>query len=358
MKRLAPLLILIPLLAACSKDEPAQASQQRPARPAPAVEVTAVLHQPVGQQIVRVATLRAEREVKLTTEEEGRIERLPYYQGDLVKQGEELLRLNDTLLVAQLNKARAQREQAELDVRRLERLQQSRVVAEDELARARTALQVAQAEEDLLRIRVGNTRIRAPFDGVISARLAEPGDTVGRFAHVLTLTDPRSLLADLSLSELVLPALAVGDSVVLRLDSLSSQSFAGRILRIHPSVNPQTRQGLVEVRIDSPPPVMRPGQLARVSLQLRPLPRTTIPFAALRRDTEGEFVFTMDKNQVLHRVPVVSGIQLGETVEILEGLQADQMVVKGGFLGLAEGMTVRLAGQTASRPEGGERRAP
>jgi membrane fusion protein (multidrug efflux system) len=355
MKRTLALLVVITLLSACSGEEEAPA--QRPSRPAPAVEISEVTLAPIGQAIQRSATLRAEYEVKLITEEEGRIVALSHYPGDRVKQGDELLRLDDKLLSAQLNKTRAQREQAELDVRRLQSLQQSRVVAEDELARARTALQVALAEEELLRIRLANTRIRAPFDGVISARLAEPGDTVSRFSHVLTLTATDTLLAELSLSELILPALGVGDTVTLRLDSMSSREFAGRILRIHPTVDPLTRQGVVEVRVDEPPSEARPGQLARVSLQLRPLPRTTIPFAALRRDTQGEYVYLFDEEKKIHRTAVLSGIQLGERVEVLSGLEQGQQVVSNGFLGLADGMSVRLAKPPGQGAEGKERSA-
>jgi RND family efflux transporter MFP subunit len=353
MKRL--FIVFVPvLLAACSSET--EVPQQRPARPAPGVQVAEVVHQAVGQQIERTATLRAEREVKLITEEEGRIERLPYYPGDRVSKGDELLRLNDTLLVAQLNKARAQREQAELDVRRLERLQEPRLVAEEEVARARTTAQVAQAEEELLRIRLAQTRIHAPFDGVISARLAEPGDAVGRFSHVMSLIDPTRLLADLQLSETVLPALAVGDSVSLRLDAEGGRAFEGKILRIHPAVDPSSRLGTVEVRIDDPSAQARPGQLARVTLQLRPLPRTVIPFAALRRDTQGEFVYRLDGGLTVHRTPVTSGSHLGEKVVILRGLEHGQQVVTSGFLGLADGVSVRLAGEPPVR-EHGENRA-
>lgn len=345
MKRLSALLLVLPLLYACSGGE--EQAAQRPQRAVPAVELSEVLYQPVGQQISRTATLRAWREVRLSSEEEGRLEYLPHYPGDLVAQGEELLRLDQSMLGAQLSKARAQREQAELDLRRLDRLQANRLVAEDELARARTVLQVAQAEEALLRTRLSNTRLHAPFAGVITARLAEPGDVLGRFSHVLTLSDLSLLRAELSLSEGILPSLSIGDEVALRLDS--GEAFSAEILRIHPTVDALSRQGMVELKIASPSPQLRPGQLVRVELQLRPMPRTIIPYAALRRDIEGEYVFMVDEERTIHRVAVSSGIQLGEWVAITDGLSAGQKVVQSGFLGLSEGMTVRLPNRDGQR---------
>lgn len=349
MKRYLTLLISLFLLYACS--ETSTGNKAGAARRAPLVEIAAVEYQQEGQTISRTGTLRADRQVKLITEEEGRIAALPVHEGDRVNTGDLLMQLNDTQIKAELKKARAQREQASLDVRRLEKLQSSRVISEDELARARTALDVAKAEEDLLRIRLGNTKITAPFNGVISARLAEPGDAVAKFTHVLTLTDDKTLLAALPLSELVLPSLALNDPVSLTLDALGDVSLQGRILRIHPTVDPITRQGTVEVVLNNPPAEARPGQLARVELQLRAQPRLTVPFPALRRDTQGEYVFVYSDDATVHYTPVVSGLHLGERIELVTGVEKGQQVVINGFLGLNDGMKVSLTGQAMVRQE-------
>lgn len=340
MKRYLTLIPLL-LLSACS--ESPDGGKAGATRRAPLIEIAAVEYQQEGQTITRMGTLRADRQVKLITEEEGRIATLPVHEGDRVSEGDLLVQLNDTQIRAELKKARAQRQQANQDVRRLGKLQSTRVVSEDELARARTALDVAQAEEDLLRIRLDNTSITAPFNGVISARLAEPGDAVAKFTHVLTLTDDRTLLAALSLSELVLPSITLNDPVTLTLDALGDITLQGHILRIHPTVNPITRQGTVEVVLNNPPAEARPGQLARVELTLRAQPRLTVPFPALRRDTQGEYVFLYRDDATVHYTPVVSGLHLGEHIEIVAGLERDQQVVINGFLGLSDGMNVSLA---------------
>lgn len=336
-------LVLIPLLLLSACGESSNGDKVGTARRAPLVEIAAVEYQQEGQTITRTGTLRADRQVKLITEEEGRIASLPVHEGDRASQGDLLLQLNDTQIRAELKKARAQRQQASLDVRRLEKLQSTRVVSEDELARARTALDVAQAEEDLLRIRLDNTRITAPFNGVISARQAEPGDAVAKFTHVLTLTDDRTLLAALPLSELVLPSLSLNDPVSLTLDALGDITLQGHILRIHPTVDPVTRQGIVEVVLNNPPAEARPGQLARVTLTLRAQPRLTVPFSALRRDTQGEYVFLYRDDATVQYTPVVSGLHLGERIEIVTGLERGQQVVINGFLGLSDGMKVALS---------------
>ncbi len=340
MKRLISLFTLLLLISGCD-DAPNGAS--RPERPAPRVEIATVEYQQEAQSIVRSGTIYADREVKLITEEEGRIAALPVHEGDRVTKGELLLQLNDTLLKAELKKAQAQRVQAALDLRRLQKLKSSKAVSEDELARARTALDVARAEEELLQARLQHTRIRAPFTGVVSARLVERGDAVSSFTHVLTLTDDSRLLARLQLSELLLPAVAVGDEVTLTLDALGDKRLKGSILRIHPTIDAISRQGTLEVLLTDPPVNARPGQLCRATLKLRPQQRLTIPFAALRRDTQGEFVFAVSGENTVERMSVISGIHLGKRIEIVQGLEQGQRVVINGFLGLSSGMTVDIA---------------
>ena len=260
--------ITITLLAAACAQE---GSEQRPSpKRLPKehlVEVDAARLQTLGQHSLHTGTLTARRTLRVFTQEEGRITELPRFEGDLVSQGEVLVRLDDALLRAQLDKAIATRHQAELDLKRLSGLSRKRLVSEDELARAQTAVEVAKAEESILRIRLGYTTETAPFNGVIEERLAEPGDVVSKYTHVLTLTDPASLVIELGVSGLILPQLRVGDTVEVRIDALGSRNYPGRILRIHPSLDIQSRQGTVEVTLTPVPPNAAAGQFCRVTLR-------------------------------------------------------------------------------------------
>lgn len=333
-------LVLAGLAAGCSRQE-APATPSTAAAPAHLVETAVVRSEQIAPSAVRTGSLRAQREVQILSQEEGRIIALPHFAGDVVRRGDLLLQLDDALLAAELRKSEAQRRQMELDLGRLERLIRNQLITEEELARARTALDIALAEEQLLRTRLGHTRITAPFDGVVSLRRAEPGDVVPRFTHVLTLTDLTSLVTTTSVSELLLPSLVTGDAVRIHIDALGGEAHSGRILRIHPTIDPATRQGVVEVALDPVPTGARPGQLCRVQFTGRPQPRRVIPFAALRRDHSGEFVFTLDAENRVRRHAVVSGMQLGEDIELISGPAAGTRVVIKGFLGLLPGRRVK-----------------
>ncbi len=347
MVRFVCVMLSLVLVAGCSDDKQPNGKKSPPA-PAHLVETTTVTTTEVAQTLVRSGTLRARRETKIITQEEGRLTNLPFYEGDQVEESQTLFSIEDTQLRAELKKAIAQRKQAAQDLKRLQRLQNSRVVAEDELARAKTALDVAQAEEDLLRIRLSNTKMAAPFSGVISERLVEPGDALPRFTHILTLTDPASLVTEVTVSELFLPQLRVGDDVSVRIDALGRENFPGRIQRIHPTVDPASRQGTVEVVLEPAPARALPGQLCRVTLTARPQPRLLIPFAALQRDLQGEYLFAYRDGKAV-RIAVESGAHFGDQVEIVTGLDEGAQVVTKGIYGVSDGMKIKAIAATVDR---------
>ncbi len=305
------------------------------------VELTTAREETLSSRQERSGSLRARRRVRIYNQEEGQIDNIPFYEGDRVKQGELLLRLEDDLLTAQLEKARATTRQAQIKVKRLRDLVKRRAASEDELERAQTALDVARAEQKLLQTRLSHTRIKAPFDGVISERLAEPGDVAAKHTHLLTLTDPTSLMIEIHVSELLLPQLKTGDQVSVRIDALGKRQFPGRIQRIHPELDPSTRQGVVEIALDPIPAGARAGQFARVTLESARRPRVMLPFEAIKQDRQGSFVYRLDAEGRVRRTPVQTGIRLGNRSEILQGLKPGDRVVTRGFLGLSDGDKVQ-----------------
>lgn len=320
---------------------PAQSQSQSRKPPADhLVETTRAELQPVSISHVRTGTFRARRLVRVFNQEEGRITRMAFYEGDEVAANDVLVELDDALLSARLDKSRATRRKAESDLERIRGLIGKRLTSERELSGAETAVEVARAEERVLQTRLGYTRIRAPFAGVITARLAQPGDVVPRHTHIMSVADPASLVTELSVSELLIPYLKRGDPADVRIDALGNRTFRGQILRIHPTLDPQTRRGRVEVILDPVPAGALAGQFCRVTLRTPEIERLTIPFRALRRDRKGEYVYRV-ADDVAQRIAVRSGVQFGERVEIVEGLSAGEHVVVRGFLGLRDGKPVK-----------------
>jgi membrane fusion protein (multidrug efflux system) len=337
------LVLLLAILGGCGQGEPAA--------PAAAVRTSLRLVEalPVRSEVLvaessHSGTLRARRTARIYAQLAGRVIALPYYEGDRVETAASLVRIDEALLRAELDKRAALSRQSQLDLERLMRLVDRRLVTEEDLARARTELEVARAEERALRTRIAFADIRAPFAGVVSERLVELGDVVSENQHLLTVVDPESLVTEVAVSELVLPHLQVGVGVGVRIDALGSRVYTGHIARIHPTVDPLTRRGVVEVALAPVPEGARAGQFCRVTLRLETGPRRVVPIEAVQRDRDGEYVFVVDGEHSVHRHGVRTGLRLEQGVELLEGPVEGALVVVKGFMGLADGHQVEVVG--------------
>ncbi len=326
-----------------------EAPAPQPRTPKPhLVEVVSAQRAVLAVERERTGTLRAQQEIQIFNQEEGRITSLPFYAGDPVRAGDVVARLDAALLQAQLARTQALRRKAEKDLARIGELIDKRLTAQTELTRAETELAVAKADEQMLVTRLAYTTLRAPISGVVSQRLSEPGNIAERYTHLMTISDQRTLITEVAVSELLINKLHKGDPVAVTIDALGSATvLPGVITRIYPNLDPVTRTGTVEIGLDSPPPGARPGQLVRVRLRTQASERLLIPFSALRRAVEGEYLFTLDAAQQVRQTFVVTGLRIGEQVEVLSGLQPGSQVVTRGFTNLRTGMSVKQVAAAA-----------
>ena len=331
--------LLIPLLLALLVWTNQVAARPAKGERAVVVESVTAERRPVALALERPGTLVHRRRLRVHNQEAGRIERLPFYEGDRVRRGDLLLAMDDRLLRSELRKAQADLELKHHRLKRLEKLQGQNAASADEVAEARTEEAVAQAEVERLRTRLSYTQVRAPFDGLITERLAEPGDAVPAHRHLLTLADPDSLVIRFRVTAEVLAELTAGHPLEIFLDD---RAWPARILRTFPTLDPVSRLGQVEARFDERPPKARAGQLVRVRLRTPARPRLLIPLRALRLDRQGEYVYSIRDGRA-HRQAVRAGRTFGDQVEILEGLEPGQILVSRGFLGLENGAKVTIS---------------
>lgn len=325
---------------ACNTSDNTPTTNKKKARPAHLVSTYTSQIRPLSTNSTRTGTLQALRQVRIFNQEEGKINSLPYFPGDTFRKGNVLVAIDASLLRAELSKAAATRKQAELDLRRTTSLVTKRLAAEDERARIETSLTVAQAEEQLLKTRLEYTTIHAPFSGLVSERLIEVGDIAPRYTHILTIIDRSSLIIRVNVSELLLPLFKISDPASITIDALGKQVFQGHISRIYPTIDSVTRLGTIEISFKKLPPQARAGFLSRVTLTPPKKSYMLIPFSALRRDQQGEFVYTIDKDSKALKKYVITGIRYQNFIAINEGLVENEAVIIKGFLGLKPGKKV------------------
>lgn len=286
-------------------------------------------------------TLQAIRTVRIINQVPGLLTSLPVYPGDIIKQGQTLVELDDKILKAEVHKAQATLKQTRVDYRRLKDLAPRKLASESDVAQAQTLSEIAASELNLKQTEFNHSTIKAPIAGVISQRLAEPGDVIPLHTHLLTLIDTSSLKAEIQLSELLLPLISMGNSVEVTIDALADKRFKGTIKRIHPVIDKDTRRGTIEIVINPVPRGALAGQFCRVSITTQSKSRLMIPYDTVRHDKQGAFVFILNNKKAI-RTNITTGIQQGDFIEVLEGLTDQQAIISKGLFGIKDNMNVKL----------------
>ena len=336
--KLLTLITLTIFFSACSEES---TTQKPKAGSGHLVEVTQAVVREVSIEKTLPGTLQPVRSVKIYTQEEGLLNQLPFFEGDLVNKDTLIAQLDDAPIQADLAKANANLKQAKLDFKRIKNLLPRKLASEDEVAKAQTAVDVAQSEVTQNTIRLNYTKITAPFDGIISERFVEAGDVIPKLDHILTLIDVSSLKAKVFISELLLPLIKQNDEVTMTIDALGDQQFDARIMRIHPVIDEDTRRGIIEVELNPVPEGALPGQLCRITLSTLTKQRLMIPFDAMRNDNKGSFVYKVVDGKAVRNY-IRTGLQSGFDIEILDGVKANDVIITKGFFGLKNNKPVKI----------------
>lgn len=216
---------------------PAGASAPRVA----GVEVAKVEQVSLQDDAQSVGSLRSRQSVMLRPEVPGRVVSLGFRDGALVRKGQLLVQLDDTLQRAELSQAQAQVSIAQANLKRNQELVAQNFVAQRVLDESAANLQVAQAQLSLAQARLGRMAIMAPFDGTVGLRNVNLGDYVKDGADLVNLEDTGSMLVDFRLPERYQRKVKLGQGVDMVLDAFPGRVFRARIEAIDPLLDANGR---------------------------------------------------------------------------------------------------------------------
>lgn len=340
-----------------SSAPPLLAGQGPPQGPPPAlVEVAPVVMRRVQTKVTLTANAEAHRSLVVASRVEERVAEGLVEEGDAVRRGQVLVRLEREQLERQVGEARAALKEAEAardqfkrDLDRRETLYQSKSVPLKNLEDARTDFIRAQAAAERARERLAiladdlaATEVRAPADGVVIRRLAYRGEWVKKGGPVLELQvlDPLKVVAPAP--ERYLPHLAVGQPVEVSADALPGRRFKGQIQAVIPSGDPTSRTFPVQVRVANPQGEIKAGMLMRVTLAVGGEHEALLaPKDALVVSGDSASLFVLAEGTV-RPAPVTVVASHDDLVEVKGPIQAGQEVVTVGNERLRPGQLVRV----------------
>jgi HlyD family secretion protein len=211
---------------------------------------------------------------------------------------------------------------------------------------AQARVQAAKAQLASQNLRLKHTQVTAPDDGVISARLATVGAVAGAGQELFRLIRKNRLewRGEVTSSEIT----RLGKDAKVRLTAASGAQVDGRVRMVAPTVDAQTRNGLVYVDVPEHPGI-KAGMFARGEFDLGVAQAVTLPASALVLRDGFSYAFRVDPGNKVSQVKLQVGRRVGERVEVASGIKSDQNFVASGAAFLADGDTVRVvaAGQSA-----------
>ena len=330
----------------------AAATQQGGPRvqPPAAVELAAAERGTVARAVTVAGLSEPVRSVGVNSQLSGALTEVNVEEGNVVREGQVLARIDARELEAQVMSAEAALNFARGTFERSTTLRQSGVITAAEFERDRAAHEAAKATLEQLRTRLGYATVRAPVAGVVTQKRLEAGDIVAPNTRLFTIADMSTMVVRVQVSELDVLGLRVGQTVDVALDALPGRTLEGRIRRIFPAADTLTRLVPVEVALTGEGArIARPGFLGRVTFALDARrDAVLVPQAAVLGGQGAQSVMMVRDGKAVRR-PVETGLVSQGRVEITSGLEAGEMVIVAGNAQLREGAAVRVVGPTAPR---------
>jgi membrane fusion protein (multidrug efflux system) len=307
------------------------------------VEAVTLTPETIHERIELVGALEADESVVLKPEMGGVIDEVAFDEGQEVEAAALLFRLRDSEQRAVLAAAEADRLLAERVYERARQLKAQGVLAGAELDRVLAERDAARARVEHARVNLERTEIRAPFAGVLGARLVSPGDRVSPETELIRLDAVARLKLVFTLPEIVVDLAQVGTPLSVRVAPWPDESFAGVVYFVAPAVNAQSRRLLVKAHVQNEARRLRPGMFANVRLEVAErADRLLVPEAALVQDAAGTFVWRIAEDGTAVRAPVEVGIRREGRVEVVSGLSTGDRVVSAGTHKIAPGTPLRV----------------
>lgn len=307
------------------------------------VEVIQVSKEALEEVLNLLGSVEVHHEMKVGFKIGGKVTNLAFAEGDPVKEGTVLAKIDIIELLARKEKALEVKNKAHRDLDRMERLFNEHIVPLSSFQDAQTSFISAQAELKIVLDSLENSVISAPFTGRITRKLSEAGEIVNPGTPVYILTEMDPILVKAAVPDFFIRKIKKGQKALVKVDSHPDEVFTGRIVRLETSADPLSRTFRMEIELPNPAEKLRPGLIAQVKVSDgNKEPVIAIPLDAVTGFGASPTVFVV-KDAMAERRIIKTGKLMEERVEILEGLAPGDLVVVAGQEYLSHGDRVLIA---------------
>lgn len=327
-------------LTACTGET--NSDEQKPKfKPSAPVLIGYVEEQLVVDEIEAVGTLQASESVFITATVTDHVSSINFEDGQKVNKNDILVTLTSDEQVAELDEAQANLKES---IRQLERLENigGSFASESALDLARASVDANKARLEVIKARLADRIITAPFSGVLGVRKISVGALVTPGTEIARLDDINVLNLDFTIPEIYSNDLTSSSQVSATNSSMVGRSFEGKVAFVDKRVDPATRAVLVRAKIPNPDMSLFPGMLMNVSLYSKEYLAAIVPESALQQVGDNSSIYVVKDDQSVEKRKVTIGRRLPGKIVINDGVAIGEKIVVDGTLTLRQGSKVSI----------------
>jgi membrane fusion protein (multidrug efflux system) len=280
-----------------------------------------------------------DEEVDLSFETSGKVTNIYFKEGSSVKKGDILAKVNDKHLQAELRKLEAQLPLAEERVFRQKSLLEKDAVSQEAYEAVSTELDKLKADIDLVKARIEQTELRAPFDGVIGLRFVSEGTYASPSVIIARLTKITPLKIEFSVNEKQANEIRQGTVLNFTMEN-DLNTYQATVYAVESSLDAKTLSLKARALYSNTSGKLKPGHSANIEINLREIKNTlVIPSLSIIAEM-GRDVIYLYKNGKAEQVVVTKGMRTASSVQILHGLNEGDTLITSGVMQLRNGMDV------------------
>ncbi|MDX1515437.1 MAG: efflux RND transporter periplasmic adaptor subunit [Woeseiaceae bacterium] len=342
-RQMLPLFALTLALSACGPDSGDESEDDTPPVP---VEVGRPTRGDIYAVYSGTAPIEAFAEADVVAKVAGEVRAILVEEGDEVRKGQVLARLDGDRLRLELNESAARLAKLERDYSRNVDLSEKGLISEGDFEKIKYEMEALRAAHNLASLELDYTQIRAPIDGVVSERFIKLGNTLAVNDPAFRVTGFDPLVAYLHVPEREFSNIRTGQPAALQIDALAGPPVVASVTRVSPIVDPMTGTFKITIEIDDPGRRIKPGMFARIGVIYDTRENALqIPRSAIVEELGESAVYVVEDGVAKRRV-VETGYSNRGTVEILSGLGDDDDVILVGQLGLRPDALVTVTNAT------------
>lgn len=318
------------------------------------VQAVAAKKGEISRFLLQTTTIEAERQVDILAKVSGQVVKLPAEEGMKVKTGQLLAQLDEAEIQIEYLRTKVSYETDQSVYERSKEMLEKTFISKEEFEAARLQYESSKSAYEAARLQLEYTSVRAPFDGVITARNVELGQRVSSSGALFTLADFEPLRAKIYVPEKDIAQIYEGQAAKITVEAQRGQEFRGVVKMVSPVVDPESGTSKVTIDIKDNTHMLKPGMFASVFITTETHENTLIiPKRAMVLETDMDQVYIYQEGKA-HKVNLKLGFTSGDNVEVLEGLKEGDLVVTAGQDGLREGLPIRIPGMEVKTDEKSE----